>query len=98
MTLCSDYEKKIVLQTSQNQGLSRKGLTIISAFNSLPNDKILNWLNLKAFADNKINGKGRKHYGKRRIRWLPAFSPFPIIFSKGFLYRVVKSRDCVVKS
>ena len=25
-------------------------------------------------------------------------SPFPITFSKGFLYTVVKSRDCVVKS
>ena len=27
-----------------------------------------------------------------------AFSPFPTMFSKGFLYRVVKSWDCVVKS
>ena len=26
----------------------------------------------------------------------PAFSPFPTVFSKGFLYRVVKNRDCVV--
>ena len=29
--------------------------------------------------------------------WLPAFSPFFTMFSKGFLYRVIKSRDCVVK-
>ena len=29
--------------------------------------------------------------------WLPGFSPFPKIFSKGFYLRVVKSRDCVVK-
>ena len=29
---------------------------------------------------------------------LPAFPPFPTMFSKGLLYRVVKSRDCVVKS
>ena len=42
--------------------------------------------------------KGEKHCEKRRKCWLPAFSPFPTMFSKGFLYRVVKSRDCVVKS
>ena len=31
-------------------------------------------------------------------RHLPAFSPFPTMFSKGYILRVVKSRDCVVKS
>ena len=29
---------------------------------------------------------------------LPAFSPFPTMFSKGFFPRIVKSWDCVVKS
>ena len=62
-------------------------------FNALPNDKILDWSKLKAFADNKINVnkknkiwfmKGRKHCGKRRKCWLPAFSPFSTMFSKGF--------------
>ena len=43
-------------------------------------------------------GKSRKHCGKRRKCWLPAFSPFPTMFSKGFLFRVVKSRDYVVKT
>ena len=42
-------------------------------------------------------GKGRKHCGKKRDCWLPAFSPFPTMFPKGFSYRVVKSGDCVVK-
>ena len=42
--------------------------------------------------------KGRKHSGKRVKCWLPAFSSFPIIFSKGCLPRIVKSGDCVVKS
>ena len=42
-------------------------------------------------------GKGRKHCGKRRKCWLSAFSSFPTMFSKGFLYSVVKSRDCVVE-
>ena len=26
-----------------------------------------------------------------------AFSPFPTMFSKGFFFRVIKSRNCVVK-
>ena len=37
----------------------------------------------------------RKHYGK--MLWLPAFSPFPKMFSKGLFFRVIKSWDCVVK-
>ena len=43
-------------------------------------------------------GKGRNHPGKRSKCWLPAFSPFPTMFLEGFKYRVVTSRDCVVKS
>ena len=34
---------------------------------------------------------GRKHCGKRRKCWLPAFSPFPTMFSKGVIVRVVKA-------
>ena len=41
--------------------------------------------------------KSRKHCGKRRKCWLPAFSPFSAVFSKGLFSRGVKSRDCVVK-
>ena len=75
---------------------------------SLPNNKIVDWSNLKAFADDKINvteklkftcfEKHRKHHGKWRKCWLPAFSHFPILFSKGSFFRVIKSQDCVVKS
>ena len=39
-----------------------------------------------------------KHYGKRRKCWLPAFSHFPTMFSKGFFLKVIKSWDCVGKS
>ena len=39
-------------------------------------------------------GKGRKHYGKRRKCWLPAFSPFPTMFSKALCFRSVKSGLC----
>ena len=63
---------------------------------------------LKAFADEKIEltekkknevcfGNGRKYCGKRRKCLLPAFSPFQAKFSKGFIFKVVKSWDCVVK-
>ena len=41
-------------------------------------------------------GMGGKHCGKRRKCWLPAFSPFPTMFSKGFFPRVIKSWDCEV--
>ena len=34
-----------------------------------------------------IVGKGeRKHCGKRKKCWLPAFSPFPIMFSNSFYF------------
>ena len=42
-------------------------------------------------------GNGRKHCGKRRKYWSPAFSPFPTMFSKVFFLRAVKSPDCVIK-
>ena len=42
-------------------------------------------------------GMGRKYCGKRRKCWLPAFSPFPTMFSKGFSSGVVKSSHCVVR-
>ena len=29
---------------------------------------------------------------------MQAFSPFPTMFSKGFLYRIIKNPDSVVKS
>ena len=72
----------------------------------LPNNNFFDWSKLKELADNKINvteklkfvmGMSRKPWGKRRKCWLPAFSPFPTMFSKGFFPRVVKSRNCVVK-
>ena len=77
------------------------------SLNTLPNDKISDRFKLKAFADDKIDvteklkfvfGRVENIVGKRRKCWLPAFSPFPTMFSKGFFVRVVKSLDCVVKS
>ena len=63
-----------------------------------PKNKFLNCSKLKAFADdkNKCNLKtdilvrmGRKHCGKKRKCWLPAFSPFSAMFSKGFSFSIV---------
>ena len=74
--------------------------------NSLPNDTILDQSKLKGFADDKLNvtqklkfilGRVETIVGKRRKCWLPAFFPFPTMFSNGFLNRVVKSRYCVVE-
>ena len=76
-------------------------------FNSLPNNKTLNMTKSKVFADHKLNitkitissfGRVENTVGKGRKCWLPAFSPFPTVFSKDFILRVFKSQDCVVKS
>ena len=78
----------------------------LTEINSLPNDKILDWSKLKAFADNKITMNEKlkfalksvgKNCGKRRKCWLPAFSSFPTMFSKVLLIRG-RCQDCVVKS
>ena len=67
----------------------------------LPNGKILDKSKLKAFPDNKsqcnlkaeiLFGIGRKQCGKRRKLWLPAFSPFSTMFSKGFISGALKVR------
>ena len=61
----------------------------------LANDKILDWSEFKAFTDDKINvteklkflvGRDKNIVGKGEKCWLPAFCPFPTMFSKGFLY------------
>ena len=38
-------------------------MIMISVFNSLPNDKILDWSKLKAFADDKINVNEKLKFG-----------------------------------
>ena len=72
-----------------------------------PNDKNLDWSKLNAFADDKINANEKLKFGlerienivgKRRKCWVPAFSPFPTMFSIGFLLKVLKSMDCLVKN
>ena len=62
---------------------------------------------MKAFADNKtiltqklkfVFERVENIVGKGENAGNPAFSSFPTMFSKSFLYRVLKSRYYVVKS
>ena len=78
----------------------------LKSVKSLPNSNILAWSKFKAFADNKIivtekneicSGKGRKHCGKRRKGWLPAFFP-PHFQMATFSGSLKFCLDCVVKS
>ena len=79
---------------------------LLRIFNSLPHDKFLDWFKLKAFADDKINtaeklklvlGKVESILGKGENAGYQHFLLFPQCFQKIFLFKVVESRDCVVK-
>ena len=68
--------------------------------------QFLDWSKLKELEDDKILitekikfllGRVENILGKGDKCWSPAFSPFPIMFSKGLCLRVVKRQDCVVK-
>ena len=62
---------------------------------------------MKAFADDNFNVSKMVQFFSNReeniagkgenATMVPAFSPFPTMFLKGFLFRVVKTRDCLGK-
>ena len=73
--------------------------------NALPNDKILDWSKLKAFADDKINVTKKSKFVVARVENIVEkgenagnqhFLLFPQMFSKDFFFNVVKSRDYVI--
>ena len=72
-------------------------------FNSLPNDKFLDWIKLRAFAHEKSDVAEKLLFVLGRVENIvskgekPAVSPFPTMFSKGFFVGSL-SHDCVVKS
>ena len=77
-----------------------------TCINSLPNDKIVDWFKLKAFADDKIDVNKKLKFGMGGVENIVGkgenagyqhFSPFPTMSSKGFFFKAVKSRDCIVK-
>ena len=51
------------------------------------------WQNKSDFKTGILFKMGRKHCGKRRKCWLPAFSLFPTIFLNGCFLRVILSLD-----
>ena len=72
----------------------------------LPNGEILDVTKLTASEDHKLNvaimtislfDRVENTVGKVENAGFQ-HSPFPTIFSKGFSFRVVKSRDCVVQN
>ena len=94
--------KTFVLYTCKNYGLFGKGLTPFNTkrrnFTPVQIESVC-IRQLESVSKIRICfEKGRNHCGKRRKCWLPAFSSFPTMFSKGFFRRVLKSRDCVVNS
>ena len=73
------------------------------SLNSLPNDKILDWSKLIAFADNKTNvteklkfvlGRVENIVGKGENAGYQHLLPFSTMFSNGFFLKVVKSQEC----
>ena len=83
-----------------------KHILFSAAFNSSPNNKFLDWSNLKELADDNINmiinlkfvlGRVENTVGKGENAGYQHFLLFPTMFSKGFYLRVLKSQDCVVK-
>ena len=89
---------EILLKTAFNT------IQSINRFNPLPDDKILALSKLRAIADDNFSisqmvqsvfDRLEKHSRQRRKCWLPAFSPFRTMFSKGIFQRVVKSRHFI---
>ena len=75
-------------------------------FDSLPNEKFLDWSKLKAFPDDKISvnqklkfdiGRVENIVGKGENAGYQHFLLFPQCFQKAFFWGVIYSHDCVVK-
>ena len=95
-----DVFRSVLAQVQETLRFFGTGLT-------LPNNNFLDWTKFKAFADDKLNAskimislsyRVEKIVGKGENAGLPAFSPFPTMFSMGFFRRVIKSRYFVVKN
>ena len=98
--------KRLISQGRQKSGLCGKELTEI-IFNSSPNNKILDWTSLKAFADDisdvakimiSLKDRVENIVGKGYNAGYQHFILFPQCFQKVFFLRVVESQDCVIKS
>ena len=80
----------------------------IETFSSLSNDKFLGWTKLKAFADDKLKVVEMIFFFSDSVEFFFSDSventvgkgenAGNTVFSKYFFFRIVKSRDCVVKN
>ena len=108
-TLASHSVQSYHSSTSQqlkqcSKNFCMKIITLI-LFNALPNDRILNMTKLKSLADDKLKvskmrislfDRVENAVGKGENTGYQHFLLFPV-FSKAVFFRVVNSRDCVVK-
>ena len=105
---CNLYILSFFFLVSMNAKTAESGLNTFSATVQLKMLFLLSFVppvssRISYYVTNSLhlNGnnisKDRKHCGKRRKCWLPAFSSFPTMFSKGFFLHCVKSRQSVVK-
>ena len=89
------YEIEICLYSGQQ--LKFGGIR----FNSLTHNKFLDFSNLKASADDKIDVSGKDEFISGRVEnsiGKGAFSPFPIKLSKCYFFTVVNGRNCVINN
>ena len=97
----------VILFGDLGAGQMNREVVYYKMFNSLPNKNCLDLCKLKAFVGDQLNldeklkfvsGRTENIVGKGKKCWLTAFSAFLTMFPKGFHARVIKSRDCVVKT
>ena len=71
--------------------------------NSLPNDKILDWSNLKGLADDKIKVNQNLEFDQEKEENIVGKGENASIFSfshnvfRRLFFRVIEGRDCMVK-
>ena len=104
VTSCRERESSFHVTMSFILYLSLQKLELINPF---PKDKFLNMTKLKAFVDDKLNvakmtislsHRVENTVGKEENAGYQHFLLFPTVFFEGFFCRVVKNRNCVVKS
>ena len=69
-------------------------MTKFQPYPNLMHLKTTSYMLLKAL---NLSFIGKKTLWKRRKCWLPAYSPFPTMLSKGFILNGIKSCHCLVK-
>ena len=77
---------------------------VTTYINPLPNDEYLDWSKFKVFAVDKTNVTQKQKFFLGLVENIaekgenPGYQHFLLMFSKGFFFRIDKSRDCVVKT